>query len=179
MQIEQTFIEGLYLLTPKVFSDKRGYFMESYNHQKWFNELKTEFVQDNESLSNKNVLRGMHFQNPPFAQAKLVRVVSGSVLDIAVDLRTQSKTYGKHFKTILSAENKKQLFLPQGFAHGFLCLEDNTLFSYKCSDYYHVESEDILSWNDPYLAIDWGVEKPVVSDGDDSAQNFTTFRSPF
>ncbi len=110
MQIEQTFIEGLYLLTPKVFSDKRGYFMESYNHQKWFNELKTEFVQDNESLSNKNVLRGMHFQNPPFAQAKLVRVVSGSVLDIAVDLRTKSKTYGRHYKTILSAENKKQLF---------------------------------------------------------------------
>ncbi len=179
MQIEQTFIEGLYLLTPKVFSDKRGYFMESYNHQKWFNELKTEFVQDNESLSNKNVLRGMHFQNPPFAQAKLVRVVSGSVLDIAVDLRTKSKTYGRHYKTILSAENKKQLFLPMGFAHGFLCLEDTTVFSYKCSDYYNAEAEDLLAWNDPSLAIDWGVEKPIVSDRDNNARSFTTFSSPF
>jgi len=179
MQIEQTYIQDLRIITPKIFSDKRGYFMESYNHNKWFHELETVFVQDNESLSDKDVLRGLHFQKPPFAQAKLVRVIKGSVLDVAVDLRTASKTYGQHFKTMLSEENKKQLFIPKGFAHGFLCLEDNTVFSYKCSDYYHAEAEDLLAWNDSDLAIAWGIEKPIVSERDANARNFNTFNSPF
>ncbi len=179
MQIEETFFEGLYLITPKVFSDHRGYFMESFNHQKWFDKIQTEFVQDNESLSDKDVLRGMHFQKPPFSQAKLVRVISGSVLDVAVDLRKASKTYGKHFKTVLSAENKKQLFIPKGFAHGFLCLENNSIFSYKCSEYYNSEAEDLISWKDVDLNIDWGIENPVVSERDNNAQKFATFSSPF
>ena len=179
MQIENTPIKDLLLLSPKVFKDKRGYFMESFNNKIWFEKLHTNFVQDNESLSDKNVLRGMHFQKPPFAQAKLVRVIRGSVLDVAVDLRTTSKTYGHHFKTILSAENKKQLFIPAGFAHGFLCLENNTIFAYKCSQYYDAVSEDLISWNDADLGIDWGIEKPMMSERDAKASDFKNFRSPF
>lgn len=179
MQIDNTTIQGLLILTPKVFQDKRGYFMESYNHEKWNPILKTSFVQDNESLSQKGVLRGLHFQKPPYAQAKLVRVVKGSVLDVAVDLRTSSPTYGEHFKIILSAENKKQLFIPAGFAHGFLCLEDDTIFSYKCSQYYHSKSEDVIKWDDSNIGIDWDIENPIVSDRDTQASSFNSFKTPF
>ena len=179
MHIETTPIEGLLIITPSVFEDERGYFMESYNHTKWFEKLQTEFVQDNESQSKKGVVRGLHFQIPPFQQAKLVRVVKGSVWDVAVDLRKKSPTYGKHFKVLLSAENKKQFFIPEGFAHGFAALEDETIFSYKCSCYYHPSSEGMLLWNDPDLGIDWGVENPFVSNRDQQAPKFATFQSPF
>lgn len=179
MQIDKTTIADLLLLTPKVFQDERGYFMESYNHEKWEPILKTNFVQDNESLSEKGVLRGLHFQKPPYAQAKLVRVVKGSVLDVAVDLRKSSPTYGQYFKFVLSASNKKQLFIPVGFAHGFLCLEDNTIFSYKCSQYYHSKSEAVIKWNDSSIGIDWGIENPIVSERDAQASSFSSFKTPF
>lgn len=179
MYIEKTPIKDLQLLSPKVFNDTRGYFMESYNHKICFEKLHTDFVQDNESLSQKDVLRGLHFQKPPYAQAKLVRVIRGSVLDVAVDLRKLSPTYGQHFKTILSAENKKQLFIPAGFAHGFLCLENNTIFAYKCSQYYDAASEDLIVWNDADLGIDWGIKNPLVSERDEEARSFKSFKSPF
>ena len=148
MTIEKTSINDLLIITPNIFKDDRGYFFESYNIEKLSKLIKTDFVQDNESLSQKNVLRGLHFQNPPFAQAKLIRVVKGSILDVAVDLRKTSPTFGRHFKHILSGENKQQLYIPEGFAHGFLCLEDNTILNYKCSNYYNPESENSIIWND-------------------------------
>ncbi len=179
MQIEKTPIQGLLVLTPQVFTDDRGYFMESYNHKKWNEFLKTEFLQDNESLSQKGVLRGLHFQKPPFSQAKLVRVVKGSVLDVAVDLRKSSSTYGQHYKVLLSAENKKQFFVPEGFAHGFLCLEDDTLFLYKCSQYFHAASEGVIQWNDTTIGIEWGIENPIISERDALAPSFNSFQTPF
>lgn len=179
MQIDKTPIKDLLVITPQVYTDDRGYFMESYNHKKWNEFLKTEFLQDNESLSQKGVLRGLHFQKPPFSQAKLVRVVKGSVLDVAVDLRKSSPTYGQHFKVLLSAENKKQFFVPKGFAHGFLCLEDDTLFSYKCSHYFHADSEGVIKWNDATIGIDWGVENPIISERDALAPSFNSFQTPF
>lgn len=179
MIIEKTPLKDLLLISPKVHYDERGYFMESYNKKNLDNHIKIEFVQDNESQSQKNVLRGLHFQKPPYGQAKLVQVISGSVLDVAVDLRKNSSTYGKYFKHILSSENKKQMFIPVGFAHGFLCLEDNTIFSYKCSNYYHKESEGSILWNDPNLAIDWEIENPILAEKDKSAEKFLTFENPF
>ncbi len=179
MKIETTPINDLLVLTPTVFKDDRGYFFESYNHLKVMDYLKTTFVQDNESFSKKNVLRGLHFQVPPFAQAKLVRVIQGSVLDVAVDLRKNSPTYGQHVKVILSAENKKQLFIPVGFAHGFLTLEDNTIFSYKCSDYYKKEFEGTILWNDFSLNIEWNCDAPLLSEKDLIAAPFNQFKSPF
>jgi len=154
MILEQTEINDVILITPRVYKDERGYFMESYNQKKVDKLIKDKFVQDNESVSGKNVLRGLHLQLPPFEQAKLIRVVKGSVLDVAVDLRKDSTTYGKHFKHLLSGENKKQLYIPKGFAHGFLSLEDDTILYYKCSNYYHADSERSIAWNDPSLAID-------------------------
>ena len=179
MQIEKTDIKDLIVLKPKVFKDDRGYFMESYNHKKWNEVINTDFVQDNESLSQKGVLRGLHFQKPPHAQAKLVRVIKGSVLDVAVDLRKSSPTYGQHHKIVLSAENKKQFFIPVGFAHGFLCLEEGTIFAYKCSSYYHNKSEEILAWNDKNLDIDWGVKQTLISERDKKAGSFIKFKTPF
>ncbi len=179
MQIEKTNIEGLLVITPRVFNDNRGYFMESYNHAQWFKSLGVSFVQDNESLSKKGVLRALHFQNPPFAQDKLVRVVKGAVLDVAVDLRIDSPTYGQHYKIILSAENKKQFFIPKGFAHGFLALEEGSIFSYKCSNYYHAESEENILWNDPDIGIDWGVKNPLISERDAKATLFRDYQSQF
>ena len=128
--------------------------------------INADFVQDNESMSGKGVLRGLHFQRPPFAQGKLVRVVRGSVLDVAVDLRKNSKTYGKWESSVLSADNKLMMWIPEGFAHGFLVLEDNTIFQYKCTNYYNKESESGIIWNDPDLKINWGIENPVVSEKD-------------
>ena len=129
MNIKETFIKDLLTITPSVFTDNRGYFLESYNKKLLSSKLDLEFIQDNESMSQKGVLRGLHFQKPPHAQGKLVRVITGSVLDVVVDLRKESSTYGKHYKHILSAKNKTQLYIPEGFAHGFLVLEDNTIFS--------------------------------------------------
>ena len=180
MNIIKTPIENLLVLEPKVFEDKRGYFFESFNKKKLEDiGIKESFVQDNQSLSNKNVLRGLHFQAPPFAQGKLVRVIKGSVLDIAVDIRKESATYGKYFSVILSEQNKKMFWIPPGFAHGFLTLEDQTIFSYKCSGDYNPSSEGSLLWNDPQLNIEWNIDEPIVSAKDQEAQAFTSFKSPF
>ncbi|MCH3924337.1 MAG: dTDP-4-dehydrorhamnose 3,5-epimerase [Bacteroidales bacterium] len=180
MKIEQTFIEGLKIITPQVFFDKRGYFYESYN-EKTFKEngLDMVFVQDNESKSDKDVLRGLHFQKPPYCQGKLIRVIKGSVIDVVVDLRKQSKTYGQYYKINLTEENKLMFYIPEGFAHGFLTLKDNTIFSYKCTNFYNKESEGGIMWNDKTLNIDWNVENPIISDKDIKNENFIDFNSPF
>ena len=173
-------IEGLFVIEPNVFEDDRGYFFESYNRELFDeNGITDLFVQDNQSKSQKNVLRGLHFQKPPYAQSKLVRVIQGSVLDIAVDLRKESKTYGEYFSVVISAENRKMFFIPEGFAHGFLTLEDETIFSYKCSNVYHSESEDAILWNDEDLNIDWRIEIPMLSGKDNKAKRFNEFNSPF
>lgn len=151
MNIEHTFIDGLLVIRPNVFADSRGYFLESYNKKTLETVLDVNFVQDNESASQKGVLRGLHFQNPPYAQGKLVRVIKGRVLDVVVDLRKGSKTFGQHYKQVLSGEHKEQLYIPEGFAHGFLVLEDHTIFSYKCTDYYNRDAEGSLLWSDNTL----------------------------
>lgn len=180
MQIEKTEIEGLLIIKPKVFEDDRGHFFESFNATIFLeNGLPTEFVQDNQSLSNKNVLRGLHFQSPPYAQGKLIRVIKGSVLDVAVDLRLLSPTYGKHLVINLSEQNKIMFYIPEGFAHGFLTLEDNTIFSYKCTKFFNKESEGGLFWNDLDLNINWGITNPILSDKDKVAPLFNSFNSPF
>ncbi len=179
MKIEKTFIKDLLVLTPTVHEDARGYFLESYNKKQLSNLLDVTFVQDNESCSQKDVLRGLHFQKPPYAQGKLIRVITGSVLDIAVDLRKDSATYGSHFKTVLSDKNKQQLYIPEGFAHGFLVLEDATIFSYKCTKYYHKEAEVAIAWDDPTLHIDWQIENPIISEKDKHGLPFQQYISPF
>ncbi|MEQ9064222.1 MAG: dTDP-4-dehydrorhamnose 3,5-epimerase [Vicingaceae bacterium] len=180
MIIEESALKGLYLIQPKVFQDKRGYFFESFN-QKAFNNagLDLTFVQDNQSKSQKNVLRGLHFQLPPAAQGKLVQVIKGAVLDVAVDIRKESDTFGHYLCLELSEENKKMLYIPQGFAHGFLTLRDETIFSYKCTDFYNAQLEAAIRWNDPDLHIDWKVEDPIVSEKDQKAGAFAGFNSPF
>ena len=154
-------IEGLYLIQPTVFGDSRGYFMETYNYEE-FKEagLDMVFVQDNQSMSTRGVLRGLHFQKQ-FPQGKLVRVVRGKVFDVAVDLRSDSKTYGKWFGVELSAENMKQFYIPEGFAHGFLVLSDEAEFCYKCTDFYHPGDEGGLAWNDPEIGVEWPLEEGV------------------
>ena len=180
MKLQKTNIEDLFIIQADVFTDERGYFFESFQKEK-FSKLGIDatFVQDNESMSMKGVLRGLHLQVPPFAQGKLVRVVHGSVLDVAVDLRKNKKTYGKWESALLGAENKLMLWIPEGFAHGFLTLEDNTIFQYKCTNYYNRESECGIIWNDPDLKIEWGIEAPVVSDKDLKGLFFRDFKSPF
>lgn len=157
MTVVHTYLKDCFIIQLPVFEDSRGYFYESYNKQsfKRHTGLDVDFVQDNQSQSSKGVLRGLHFQIGDYAQAKLVRVIKGSVLDVCVDLRENSETYLKHFSLILSEENKKQLFIPRGFAHGFVVLEDSTIFSYKCDNYYHKESERGIIYNDIDLNIDW------------------------
>lgn len=181
MQINKTEIAGLFVFKPKKFEDERGYFFESFNLKSYQEAIgeNIQFVQDNESVSKKGVLRGLHFQQPPMAQGKLVRVVSGAVLDIAVDLRKNSPTYGKWNSVILSEENGMQFWIPEGFAHGFVALEDNTKFLYKCTNYYSPENESTIKWDDPVLAIDWGNESFLVSSKDKDGQNFTSFVTPF
>lgn len=180
MRIETTEINDLIIIHPDVFEDARGYFFESYNKQGFASlNLDTNFVQDNESLSQKNVLRGLHFQNPPNAQAKLIRVVRGSVLDVALDIRLNSPTYGQHFSIELSAENKIMFYIPEGFAHGFLTLEDDTIFSYKCSNFYNQVSEATILWDDPSLKINWEVTEPILSVKDREGQVFSSFTSSF
>jgi dTDP-4-dehydrorhamnose 3,5-epimerase len=156
----KTDIQDLWVIEPKVFKDNRGYFFESFNESVFQKEtgLGIHFVQDNQSKSNKGVLRGMHYQTGEHAQAKLVRVLKGSVQDVAIDLRKGSPTYGKHFSVILSAENKKQLFVPRGFAHGFLVLEDDTIFAYKCDNFYNKESEGGLYFKDETVGIKWDLD---------------------
>ena len=178
MEIIKTPLEGLLLFQPKVFEDERGYFFENWNKEK-FNDLDLDFVQENQSFSKKGVLRGLHFQNPPFAQGKLVRVIQGRVLDVAVDIRKTSSTYGQYFGTELSGENKTMFWIPPGFAHGFITLVDNTIFSYKCTGYYNKDSEGSLLWRDQDLNIDWGIINPLVSDKDQQASSFTNFISQF
>ncbi|MDX1651079.1 MAG: dTDP-4-dehydrorhamnose 3,5-epimerase [Brumimicrobium sp.] len=181
MKVTHTELEGLIIIEPEFHGDERGYFIESFNRRNWQNAIinAPDFVQDNESCSTLNVLRGLHFQAPPYEQGKLVRVVKGKVLDVAVDIRKKSPTYGKHFKAILSGENKKQIYIPPGFAHGFLTLEDQTIFSYKCTSYYNKESEGGILWKDDSLGINWGTNKPIVSDKDAVLPKFNKFVSPF
>lgn len=158
MKVIDTSIEGAYIIEPRIFSDSRGYFFESYN-QKDFDEKigPVRFVQDNESYSSYGVLRGLHFQKPPFAQSKLVRIISGRVLDVAVDIRKGSPTYGQHVAVELSGENHRQFFIPRGFAHGFVVLSETALFQYKCDNLYAPQSEGAITWDDPALAIDWRI----------------------
>ena len=181
MIAEKLYIEGLVLLHPRRFTDSRGYFFESFNALK-YQELLGEnvhFVQDNVSVSKKNVLRGLHFQSPQAAQGKLVSVLHGKVNDVAVDLRKNSLTYGQHAVIELSAENGLQFWIPPGFAHGFAALEENTIFSYKCTELYSPQNEATIMWNDPKLGIDWGLDVPIVSEKDGLGVDFTTFASPF
>ena|SRR5688572_843110 len=180
MEVSKPFIDGLLVLKPKVFADERGYFFESYNSNV-IEELgiSESFLQDNESLSSKGVLRGLHFQKPPHAQGKLVRVVKGKVLDVAVDIREKSPTYGQYFSAELSGENKLMLWIPAGFAHGFITLENETIFSYKCTQIFNKESEECLLWNDPDLNIQWGFDSPLVSDKDRLGIQFKNFKTPF
>lgn len=156
MKFIKTEIEGVIVVEPTVFTDPRGFFYESYRKEVFVkNGIKDEFVQDNVSLSAKGVLRGLHYQTPPRAQAKLMRVIRGSVFDVAVDIRPRSRTFGKYFSTVLSAENRQMLYIPKGFAHGFCVLEEGTEFMYKVSDYYSPENERGILWSDPALAIPW------------------------
>ena len=180
MKISKTFIEDLLVIEAAVFEDDRGYFFESWSKSVFLkHDLDLDFVQDNQSFSHKNTLRGLHFQHPPYAQGKLVRVIQGSVLDIAVDIRKKSPTYGQYFSIELSGKNKKMFWIPEGFAHGFLTLEDETIFSYKCTQIYHKESEGSLLWNDSELNIDWGVKNPIVSEKDKKADSFANCKSSF
>lgn len=163
INVIDTEIEGVKIIEPKLFGDARGYFFESFS-QKEFEEkvCKTVFVQDNESRSVAGVVRGLHFQKPPFTQSKLVRVVKGKVLDVAVDIRRGSPTYGKHVAVLLTEENHRQFFVPRGFAHGFAVLSDEAVFQYKCDNYYAPQSEGTIAWDDPELGIDWQVEKSGI-----------------
>ena len=180
MELVSTGIEGLWVIQPKVFADNRGYFLESYNKNIFGSKgLNLEFVQDNQSLSHAGVLRGLHFQNPPFAQGKLVRVITGAVFDVAVDIRKNSPTYGKFFGTELTEENKWMMYIPEGFAHGFLTLRDNTIFSYKCTNFYNKSSEDCIMWNDENIGIKWNYDNPILSEKDLNGKPFKTFKSQF
>lgn len=182
MKILKTSIKDLVVIEPEIFYDSRGYFFESYNQNLFIKKLGDfKFIQDNESKSPKGVLRGFHFQKPPFEQAKLVRCIQGEVLDIALDLRKNSTTYGKYEKVLLSGENKKQFFIPRGFAHAFLVLSENAIFSYKVDNVYAPQSESGVMWNDPSLLIDWVIDesKLIISDKDKSLDLLTNIESPF
>ena len=176
MKIKKTFINGLLIVLPQLFKDERGFFYESYNKKK----ININFVQDNESKSKKGVIRGLHFQTPPFHQAKLVRCVSGKVMDVVVDLRVNSKTYGKSFSIELSADNNKQLLVPAGFAHGFQVLSESAIVSYKVDNYYNPKFDSGIIWNDKDLSIDWNYDlKPILSKKDLEFISFKEFKSPF
>jgi dTDP-4-dehydrorhamnose 3,5-epimerase len=180
MEIIKTEIQDLLIVKPRVFEDERGYFFESYNHGLFAsNGIENRFLQDNESKSKKGVLRGLHFQKPPYDQGKLVRVMKGAVLDVAVDIRKNSPTYGKWASIVLTDKNKFMYWVPPGFAHGFVTLEDDTVFFYKCTNVYNKESEGSIRWNDPDLNIDWGIDQPVLSEKDKISPLFKDFISPF
>lgn len=171
MNIIETNIEGVIIIEPRLFEDERGYFFESFN-QKEFQEkvCKTTFIQDNESKSSYGVIRGLHFQKPPFAQSKLVRVVKGSVLDVAVDIRKGSPTFGQHVAVELTEDNHRQFFIPRGFAHGFSVLSKEVIFQYKCDNFYAPQSEGAIAWDDPDLGIDWqiSIDEILLSEKDKS-----------
>lgn len=170
METERTEIDGLVIIRPKVFEDDRGYFFETYNRKAYeAHGLNLDIVQSNISRSDAGVVRGLHYQNPPHAQGKLVRVLRGRALDVALDIRKDSPTYGRHFSIELSEQNRTALWVPPGFAHGFRTLEDNTLFFYDCTGTYCKEAEGNILWNDPALGIDWGIENPVLSERDANA----------
>lgn len=180
MKLKTTEFEGLCIIESKVFGDHRGYFYEGYNRKVLENEgLRIDIAQTNISKSQAGVVRGLHFQNPPFAQGKLIRVLKGAVLDVVVDIRKNSKTYGQHYAIELSEENAKALWVPSGFAHGFKTLADETLFYYDCTEVYNKDSEGSIRWNDPELNIDWGIEDPVLSEKDEQAPLFKDFVSQF
>ena len=179
MKVTETILKDCFIIEPKVFGDARGNFFEVFN-QKLFHEktgLVINFVQDNQSTSQKGVLRGLHIQNGKFAQAKLVRVVKGKILDVAVDIRKNSSTYGKHFSIELSEENNKQLFIPRGFLHGFAVLENNTIVNYKCDNYYKPDAEDGVMYNDSELNINWGLstDEIILSEKDKDLRTFKEF----
>ncbi|MDG1734854.1 MAG: dTDP-4-dehydrorhamnose 3,5-epimerase [Crocinitomicaceae bacterium] len=178
---EEIALKGITLIKPKVYNDNRGLFLETFNLNKFEKQtgFETTFYQDNLSVSKKNVLRGLHFQKPPNAQGKLVQVIKGRAIDVAVDIRKNSPTYGAYFKIELNDVNRYQLWIPRGFAHGFVALEDNTIFSYKCDNPYSQKDEMSLPWNDEDLAIEWGVKNPILSNKDESATTFKRFNSPF
>ena len=179
MEIEQTHIQGCFILTPTIFKDNRGTFSETFNREifKMQTGLDINFVQDNQSVSKKGVLRGLHFQIGPYAQSKLVRVVEGKVLDVCVDLRKDSPTYGQHFSITLDSKFNQQLFIPKGFAHGFLTLEDNTIFSYKCDNYYNKDSERGIIFDDQILGINWSIldQALILSKRDSQLPTFENY----
>lgn len=187
MEILDIPIPGLFLIKNDTFRDERGCFTENWNQKKFSDLIHSEinFVQDNQSISKKNVLRGFHFQKPPFAQGKLVRVIKGSVLDVAIDIRKGSQDYGKHYKVVLSGDNDEMLYVSPGFAHGFLSLSENTIFSYKCTNFYNPKHEQTLIWNDEDLGINWKIglqindSEIIVSDKDMKGVKFKDFKSPF
>lgn len=176
MEIRDTGFEGLFEIHPRVFPDNRGFFLETYRESFLKeNGLPINFVQDNQSFSHKNVVRGLHMQLDPFEQIKLVRVVHGKILDVAVDIRPGSSTYGKYYSVILDGKLGNMLYIPEGFLHGFAALEESVV-SYKCSSYYNNASETGILWNDPDLSIDWKVENPIVSEKDEELPTFEQFR---
>ena len=180
MKFIETKISDLIIIEPTVFGDARGYFLESYNKNNLDKVINIVFVQDNESKSNRGVIRGLHFQAPPFEQTKLVRCISGNILDVAVDLRTSSKTYGKFFSIELSSENNKQLFVPKGFAHGFQVLSETAIVNYKVDNFYNPKFDSGIIWNDKDLSIDWNLDiKPILSDKDLKLISFKELKSPF
>ena len=169
MNIIKTSTEGIVIIEPRLFKDERGYFFESFNQREFEEKVfKTTFVQDNESKSSYGVIRGLHYQKPPFAQSKLVRVIKGAVLDVAVDIRKGSPTFGQHVAVELTEENHRQFFIPRGFAHGFSVLSEEVIFQYKCDEFYHPEAEGAIAWNDTELGIDWKIprDKVILSEKD-------------
>ena len=180
MKISKTFIEDLLVIEPQLFKDDRGFFYESYNKNNFDKVTNVVFVQDNVSKSHKGVIRGLHFQKPPHAQTKLVRCISGEILDVALDLRKNSKTYGKSFSTELSSENNKQLFIPKGFAHGYQVLSKEAIVNYKVDEYYNPNSDSGIIWNDKDLSIEWNLDlKPTLSAKDLNLISFKDLKSPF
>tara|TARA_B100000902_G_C27273773_1_gene897734 strand:+ start:834 stop:1388 length:555 start_codon:yes stop_codon:yes gene_type:complete len=172
----KTNIDGLFVIKNEYYSDKRGGFKELWNENKFQeNEMNMNFSQDNLSMSKKNVIRGLHFQNYPYGQIKYINVLYGKVLDVALDLRRDSKTFGKHFSIELSSQNHHSLLIPNGFAHGFLSLEDNTIFLYKCCGKYHPSKEHTIRWNDPDIKINWGVKNPILSKKDANGMTFNHY----
>lgn len=180
MEFKNFSINGLVEIIPRKLGDARGFFFESYSYHIFAkNGITTEFLQDNQSISQRGVLRGLHFQKPPYAQAKLVRVATGRALDVAVDIRKNSPTYGRYIACELDAERNNMFYIPEGFAHGFAALEDNTIFLYKCSNYYQPASEGGLLWNDPNLEINWQLTEPVISPKDQALPRLKEFATPF
>ena len=182
MEVIKTNIEGVIIIEPRIFKDDRGYFFESFSQREFEEKVcKTTFVQDNESKSSYGVLRGLHFQKPPFAQSKLVRVIKGAVLDVAVDIRKGSPTFGQYVSVELTGENHRQFFIPRGFAHGFSVLSEEVIFQYKCDNFYSPQSEGAIAWNDPDLNIDWHIpaEKVLLSEKDSKHPRLKDWQNVF